>query len=694
MSNPYYRIYLKQVFNLAKTLVIKSVVTANAINKDLEIYGHIVDIDDMTSWKYYMNMAGLYHNTDSLMQVKSLDNLEVIDFTIENLIIHKATAIAYGYGTRYYTDLVSKYKDRELLILGILNPIDVATAIDAADGTILYYNPKLVEVQEYSFIERLQKWIYAFSIRWNVPEYGITDEYYAACQMGILFANLPMEILNCRLEACLTAEAHSFHVKQYLASHGALDKHLPYLSLKQSRFLYRNIKQIQNNVGKQKTFKLLLDNIITERNLPLFEYEMVHNVSSMPDVIYPEVTLLRNPLNDNVGDGLLDSKTVSDLLIHESDVAKGNVDNYDEAVVDIVEAMENSPFNTLPVKVYESAVLDSTDVTPFSINDILLNHWLYFSHISRYMAVIDVPNPSTGKRIILSVEEAFALFIYTYNKAVGATLIDIPSITARRVRKLIQPTLSDVRAIVDTSIVSDEKLESALSEQPVIGEYISVDSFQTFCSEQHAAMVNQYTLYAKQEDKDARAMLSAASSYVYQDIECDLYPGEEYNQWLADRGIEIDALDGNDLLTLANSILIEVGIKDISNSNNLKDLQKSLLDLMSSLSSYSVHYLQTINISPYHILDIIYPRFRTVAITTSTDLNLDIRPLYVDYILYPRDITSTLLTAISILEINANKETQEMDIPIDVTWDLTSTSIAHDQYPVGRMVWNCTSSAY
>jgi hypothetical protein len=96
-----YRIYLDMTLLLAKTLIIKSEDAATLMNTGImEQYGaSYVDNNNPYSWKYYLNLAGEYHSLDSAMVVTSLDTLETIGFTKENLSSHTATAIAYQYGS-------------------------------------------------------------------------------------------------------------------------------------------------------------------------------------------------------------------------------------------------------------------------------------------------------------------------------------------------------------------------------------------------------------------------------------------------------------------------------------------------------------------------------------------------------------------------------------------------------------------
>lgn len=202
-SNNHYTLYIEQVLQLAETIVIKSTDSAEALNRYVaDYYGSfMVDTTNPKSWKYYMNISGQYHETDTEMTVVSMDTLEPIVFSKETLALHRATARAYAYGTRQYRELVSQYPNQEMLILGILYPVDIDTAIAADNGQILGYPPGLVEENEYSFIVKLQAWINGYIGRWVNTQYGLSDELYPATWLGIMYLQLVPTILNIRLEA-------------------------------------------------------------------------------------------------------------------------------------------------------------------------------------------------------------------------------------------------------------------------------------------------------------------------------------------------------------------------------------------------------------------------------------------------------------------------------------------------------------
>jgi hypothetical protein len=290
-NSNYFQLYLNACVALAQTIVIKSTETEQGLNNYVSTYygANALDETDPTSWKYYMNLSGQYHFTDQLMYVVSLDTMQTIEFTPANLLIHTATAAAYQFGSSYYQALVDQYPTQVMLILGVIYPVNIATAIAAKDGQILGWPSQYVEPNEYSLIQRLQTWVYGFKQRWINPQYGVSDDLYFTVQLANMYYGLLMAIVSFREEMSSTSELHSFHQQQCLASHQGLDQYLEQLSLPQVVWLCRNINYIQRNVGKTSTFKTLIENVLTERDIPLAAYTMRHDTTAMPTQTYPSV---------------------------------------------------------------------------------------------------------------------------------------------------------------------------------------------------------------------------------------------------------------------------------------------------------------------------------------------------------------------------------------------------------------------
>jgi hypothetical protein len=609
MSSAYYELYLKDIFDFVGTLVIKSNVAAVAINNWLTINQHKVDSTRPETWKYYLNMSGVYHVSDVPMTIKSLDNSEVIELTVENLKLHRNTRREYRYRSRYYNELVEAYPTQEELIQGILNPVSITDAIAANDHTILYHDATLVESGEIDLLYNLQQWIYAFFTRWDVPDYSYTESLFTAAQLGVLYTFLPKQIINLRLANCKTDRAHSFHIKQYLTSFGRLDPYVDFLTHKQRLFFYRNIRYLNHNSGKVETFEKLTKKVMTDRYFPLAGYTIRHNTETLIEDLYPTIELRRETINGIDSALGEDIKSVHEVLDLEQGLARINLDVQEEAEVSIPRLMKNSLSSSLETKVLESNVLDKTDAEPFTLADVVFNHWVYFSTTGRYNSIFTITNPTTGEDLYLTSKEMFILWIYVYNKALGSELIVVPNIIAKRVKRNPLPTYTELRGLVQKRYVSDDFIYASLDKQPVFNSLISVDAFKETCGDIHKTILRHRDLSVYQQHYITRGEIEMMTDRFYMDYECNLADGMTYVDWMASQSLDLSQMSDADLNILSTSIYTLTTGQNLVAVKSLQEIHTAHIRLMTQLSSYSIQIIQQINTSSLKIEDWTYVRY-------------------------------------------------------------------------------------
>lgn len=603
MPRAHFEIYRSQVFELAKTLVFKSLATALTVNSELKLLGYPVNDEDYRSWKYYMNLAGLYHSFDTMMTVTSLDTLQTIEFTVDNLRIHRATAAAYKFGSRYYEELVSRYPVQEPLIQRILNPIDIDKAIAAPDACILWYQTELVESNESNFISKLQEYLNNVYSRWNVAAYQTTDELYVPAFLAMVYNFIPIAILNIRNGNCHTRYAHSFHIREFLTSHGKLTPFLDYLTKEQLLWLYRNIRYIHRNPGRQDTLDWMIDNLLTRRRIPISEWDMIHDLRDMPEQLYPHVLFERTAKNFGYHFAGADTKTIDKMLDDEQSLARGNVRVQQAAEEQIKALMETSGKNEYRTKVLESAILDLTDSAVFSFSDFILNHWLYLSNIGQYNSFVTYDDPRTGEATTISVKDAFTVFLFAINKQFGTILTQVPTIEADLVRRIPTPTAADIRPITEKDYLPDELLNK-LIDLPAVGTHISIAGFRENMKECFEALLGQWRLWAGQNHYKVRGQGEIAGLHCYHDFPIDLSEGfDSYQEWFVAKGLPYWNYDTFECETLAATILEQATGANLDDGQSLREMQAALIRLMARLSSYTIQFLLEINQGSIKTLD-------------------------------------------------------------------------------------------
>lgn len=611
MENNYYQIYVDNVRQLASSIVIKSEDTATAINNDLYTkYGpYAVNKNDPTTWRYYLNISGQYHAVDQMMTVVSLDTLETINFTRENLEFHTNTVKAYQYGSRNYKELLNRYPNQERLILGILYPVDINTAIEAPNGQILAYPPSLVEEHEYSLIPKIQEWINGYIARWDNSQFKLSDNLYTATMLGIMYINLVPAILNIRLKACKTNEAHTYHIRQYLASHGMLDSYMAYLTRKQMLFLYRNMNYIYRNSGKAYVFEWLMQHIMTERGLPLAAYQMRHDLTNQPAELRPLVGFRKKPLNTNYNYDQKDVYSTNEVLVKENPLARDNISYLDYYQSKTVSLMQNSLSNKQATKLLESTMIDYSGSEHYTFADALLYHWMYLSNKNTYTAYINIEAPSSGEVLSLRAGKAFELYVYVYCKINGFELTHLPKVIAKRVLRSPKATLADVMSVVNPDRVPVAFAQEMFNMIPPFENLVTVDGFYKWCKSAHTAALSQYYRVCQEEFKEARAQKHALISRFWSDSGIQLgTDGQTYAEWFQEMNIDISNYSSGDLVTLSKEILNKATGIDSGNVITIKQIQAAMVKLMGQLGSYSVQYSVVINELP--ILDAPCPTVR------------------------------------------------------------------------------------
>ena len=633
--NAYFRLYIKSILRLAATLIIKCDYEVSATNKRLKLLGYTVDPDDPYSWKYYMNMAGLYHpynegllkeesgGLTNRIQVVSLDTEEVIDFTIESLKIHRGTKRGYVYGTRKYNDLIAAYPDQVQLINGILNPIDIDAALAAEDHTILFYDKTLVEPAEQRLIPELQRRIYGYFFRYYNPDYTLFEPYYYSGLWAQMAAKLGPWISNIRKRACLSDQAHSFHIRQYLLSFSPVGKEFDYMTPKLRLWLYRNIRYLNLNLGREEILQLVTDHVLTDRGYNLSGYKMDHDYTDLEKNLVPQVIFnryTRNGIQPSTGDN---SKTVTQILDLEEREARDNPVVRGDTLTDYTERATHSLLTGLDTKVLESNVVDRTDSEPFTLSEVVLNHWIYFSHFDLFKSVVSVTNPANGDVYKLSAKNAFIFYLYAYNASNGITLKTVPVVGANRVVRLPIPKVSEIRGMSDKRTVPDYFIDYIFDKQEPIVPYVSIESFREACVAIHKSMLSLRDMRHYQGDYKREGALHAMIDRFYQDIRIDLAAEIPYVDWLENNGIDVRSMGKIEFSVIAGDLLKTATGADLGVSLRMRDVHAAMIRIMETLSSYSVQFIAQINDAPIKIIDGKFPKLSLPYIKNAVEIDIE-----------------------------------------------------------------------
>lgn len=423
------KLYQDQVINFLQSLTLKYTPNVIKYNNELSLKGYSVDEDDPTSWKYYMNLQGKYHETDTVMYIISLDTKSKIAFTVDNLNENPRTKLNYYPGSSYYKELVQQYPEQADLIKNIVYPVsDIQAAISSKDLTILGCDDsRFLEENEFYFIvDELQVYLYYLFDRWYM-NFAKDETYYNAVFYAMMWYVLPMYIFQLRIKSIKTQNVHTWHVWQYLTSKG-IDDYSDVLTKRQQMFLYRNMDYIITNRGKQHTLLVLIDNLLSEMGIGLYGRDVYQQTVDGADdaLLIPEYVPLVVKSNSSAVDAGVSVDTTESL---NAKLIGANIEVRDDAewVNSVERYVGDTTINIFPTKFLEIRSLSRNKRFADRFERFMMETMLYMISNNQYNCDVQFVEPLTGQLVTLTAKEAVVLWNYTVTKSYGLDLDIIPN---------------------------------------------------------------------------------------------------------------------------------------------------------------------------------------------------------------------------------------------------------------------------
>lgn len=605
-----YTIYDQANRQFARTVILNSTRTAEVINTKMSMLGYVYNPADKRTWKYYMNLAGVYHPYDQPMQVRSLDDGSIIDFTAANMVIHVSTARSYQYGTDYYNELVTKYPDQKMLINGILHPIPYTVSTVAEEFQIIWHDSTLILTGEDNVLPKLQKWIYTY-VRQNLHHNYtyLTDDLMHHYNLSQIYMHLPVRLMIIRNQNIGTNYVHDFHIWSHLNSHANLQRYKPYLTRKQVLWLYRNIRYLLRNPGKRYQFDKLMDNLLTARSIPIAAYNAQHSTIDLLDNVRASVRFKRELLNmqDMISDDAY-FRTTREIIEDQVPLARDNINVYEAAIPDTTLAVRANRNASIPTKVLESTMRDLSESVTFPLSATILNEWAALSSTGRYTALVSMVNPKNGLTMSMTVKEAFVLYLYAVWMGQGQELQVVPHYQATMCMRVPRPTFAQLKAKHGTRFVTDAWILQTISDQPDIPAIISTETFYNKMVEINNATQIHHDIWTYRNHHEERAGIEKMVFDMYEDVMCDFWSGTKYEDFFSLRGWDLTDIQPEDWATIALNLMTTATGMDTTDTQRMADVQKAMLELTLELSSYTIQVIRKINDEAIVMLD--YPTLR------------------------------------------------------------------------------------
>lgn len=629
MATTRYQNYLRDVFALTRTLVIKFSHMADLLNQTLQTNGYEVDSLDPSSWIYYKNKQGEYHqyDHDRLTQLTGHPYMQIqvatdqgpvwMDFTKD--LLDSATGdlslrTEYRPGSNFHVELIRRYPEFIDLISGILNPLDSQDVIDADDGDILYASGRrrsvvndhvvfapmddhlgqayLIETQEHSLLIELENYIKGCFRNWYNPNYNDYHTLNPVAFLAVLYSTLPMEILNIRLKYSNTPEVHTHHMWSRLESNGYLGEVVDYLPRSIAYHLYRNQAWYETHAGQTDTLQRLVDQVLTPLNIPMLGYRIAHQVDQINKTLTPKPVLTAQPIN-SLADGSQTS-AIYTMLTRERGLAKYNSLNLVEHSEEIASRICKTQQTLQPTKVLDVTLEDTRTDADAELGAWLFSHWVYATNEGLYRGVVYVDHPLDGHRLQLTVKSALLLYVYAQLRAWGYAPNSISGLPYYKIPKPSVDYQTVAQSITNPE-VEDRLIEALCETETVSFDALGKEAFVNMVETHHARYVQRIKLIQSQPYIDQYLGLKQGLQTLYRSNDSTLGV-IDYSEWLPRQGVDTTGFSAKNYQSLADA-LVDAACGVDSTTQRLINMHGAVKKALTRYLSYTSHLVGEVQAS-------------------------------------------------------------------------------------------------
>lgn len=647
MSSSLYDLYEQSVLDLAGTLVINHRMIGETINRDLIANGYLVDNYAPSTWRYYLNLAGQYHDADhDYLSTVNADGSPWVLVTVAGAsgpyqtqltydLINGASAdpaIAheYAYGTRSYNALLNKYPDAENLIRGILYPVDINISTVVEDGAILYMggyyrqlingNVKtpnfikgtspitaplnMIEDNEITLIPKLETWIKNLDFRWLLRDYIEWNDYYLSMILAIIYGVSIGQILKIRISHIKTSEVHSYHVKEEFDSNGRLAKWVDAIGKAEVMYIYRNLDALVDLRGREDTFWRLVDNVLTPSRIPVAGYQTEQNTVGFENH-RPLARLRKIPLNGRVPGSGSNLKLTKEMLDLELGCAPENYYDEDNQAIDIATNISRSNRDTMLTKVVESNVVQVGDFCPITFPELLASMWVFNAVTNRYNGLIYLPDPVSGESVVLTPLSALILANYCFVRgfcdktptAIPDFMVRITPMSSAYTPAGFEPKPNALALYnhFQGEYPMDMIVKMIGTVEP-LSAYTNTAMFYKDVKKQYAELARRTRVYSNVIDSMQRAVGENVNSKLYwtnKRLTQTAVTGN-YSTFLSGIGINVQGLSNATFRDLFEQ-LVKLATGNTSDSlSQLAALQAATIGILKHFTDYTVQYITSI----------------------------------------------------------------------------------------------------
>jgi hypothetical protein len=239
--------------------------------------------EDYTTWKYYKNLMGEYHEIDEYVYIKTIEDKQLVVFDNNFRVNYPISFNELLKIDEYYNDLLENNLSMEYFIKGVLLSVSENYTIEELynldDGSIIGYSGSLLEPQEDNLVSELNVFTINTFKRWYDIKLSDIDNLYLTGFLANLYIQMIAKLINIRLNNIHTNRTHSYHHNMFMLSW--LDTTTEFMGRKTILWLYNNAKYIKKDIGKNNILDVLIKNIFTVNKIGVSNIEVY---SELPDL--------------------------------------------------------------------------------------------------------------------------------------------------------------------------------------------------------------------------------------------------------------------------------------------------------------------------------------------------------------------------------------------------------------------------
>lgn len=604
--------FYKEVFKLSKSITFK--LSGIDVVMEQNSSDPRLDTKDIADFKYYKHIAGERHKDDEDIFINVIELEEKRLLTKELLETYKLTKEELLKQDEFYNNLVNEYPTLITYIDGCINPLDKQTVFEAEDGTILSFNSKFLEPQEYNLIPELETYIKNYISRWYNKFYLLVDELYLQGFISVLSTSIVNEIVNIRLKNINTNRVHSFFLESFFDSHFSLWNSVSKLNKETILWLYRNLPYMIKNIGQNQTFELLLKKVFEENNVGIGGYNLEYQDTKLNKDVYNHLKL---PFNytpvvaslEKLNKTFIETnniKSVNEILTEELDLS-----NYREERKNYLIETYNKNINTdiagvVPSKVLEINTLETFDSYNRDVYSSIFDTWAYLLDQGLYgsftdenitSAKVEITDDNTNQVYRVSSKTGFYMVL--------KILLVIAKKEKERLSNLIYGRAYDrtlnVEKVLANTLHQDgytEKLYNYIKDNyPLPNVYTSAMEVSPYIESVLDFSKNLWLLDANSEN----AIVSAnIKNFVYLAVKHAKYKihnhpnGKTIDELLLAEGINFQISKDYNYLSMIREIYLKcLGIK-VNDNTEIISLLDTYKDLLNKLTSYTLQAIGSV----------------------------------------------------------------------------------------------------